>query len=140
MNIRIKRVDRGAIVPQYQTDGASGLDLHALDEVTIPAGGRVTVDTGIAFEIPRGFEGHIRPRSGLARRDGVVAVYGTIDSDFRGAVGVTLVNLSDTERFYEPGARIAQIAFAPVVRVTLEEVDELTPTKRGTGGFGSTGK
>jgi dUTP pyrophosphatase len=123
--------------------GAAGLDLASAEEgaVTVEAGGRVTVATGLAFEIPVGFEGQVRPRSGLARKVGLTILNapGTIDSDYRGEVAVLLVNLGDQAHVIQPGDRIAQLVIAPVSVAELEEVASLTDTTRGAGGFGHTG-
>ena len=142
--VQFKRVRPDAIVPRYMTAGAAGLDLcAALDApVVIEPGARVAVSTGLAMAIPDGFEGQVRPRSGLAREHGVTVVNapGTIDSDYRGTVAVLLVNLGTTAFTVQPKERIAQLVIAPVVQAELVEVDELSATERGAGGFGSTGR
>lgn len=130
-------------MPAYQTPGAAGADVCAdleADLVLAP-GERALVPTGIALEIPRGFEGQVRPRSGLAARHGVTVLNspGTIDSDYRGEVKVILINLG-TERFtIRPGDRIAQIVFSAVTRMDFSHGGTLGNTPRGSGGFGSTG-
>ena len=140
--LRVAREPGGAL-PAYATEGAAGADLRAaLDTpVILPPGGRAAIPTGLAFEIPPGFEVQIRPRSGLAARHGVTVLNapGTIDADFRGAVAVLLVNLGAEPFAVEPGARIAQAVLAPVARARFEEAAVLAPTPRGAGGFGSTG-
>jgi dUTP pyrophosphatase len=100
------------------------------------------IPTGLRIALPNGFEAQVRPRSGLALRHGILIpnAPGTIDADYRGDVGVILVNLSDTEQRIEPGDRVAQLVFAPVTRVRWEEVEQLGESDRGTGGFGSTGE
>jgi len=132
-----------ALAPRYMSAGAAGLDLaSAADEaITVAAGGRVAVPTGLAFEIPAGFEGQVRPRSGLARKVGITILNapGTIDSDYRGEVQVLLVNLGDAPHVIQPGDRIAQLVIAPVSMAELEEATELAETPRGAGGFGHTG-
>ncbi|MCB9845719.1 MAG: dUTP diphosphatase [Phycisphaeraceae bacterium] len=142
--LRIHRLSPGASLPRYQSDGAAGLDLSAAlpEAMTIPRGAVRLVPTGLAVEIPEGYEGQIRPRSGLAIRQGVTVVNapGTIDSDYRGEVRVGLVNLGPEPYTIEAGERIAQLVIAPVTRVEIEEVGELTATARGAGGFGSTGR
>lgn len=142
MQVPVRRV-RPVALPSYATAGAAGLDLcAALDApLELLPGARVAVPTGLAFAIPEGHEGQVRARSGLARRHGIAMVNapGTIDSDYRGEVSVLLINLGDVPFVIEPGARIAQIVFCPVTRVSLHEVDELDDTARGDGGFGSTG-
>jgi dUTP pyrophosphatase len=129
-------------LPAYQTDGAAGLDLRADEACTLLPGERRLVPTGIAVEIPVGHEGQVRPRSGLALRHGVgmVNAPGTIDADYRGEVGVILVNHGQQPFAVARGDRIAQLVIAPVVRVELLEVDALGDSDRGAGGFGSTGK
>jgi len=131
------------LLPVYQTEGASGMDLRAdiEAELTIPPMGRALVPTGIAVALPPGFEGQVRPRSGLAIRHGVTCLNtpGTIDADYRGEIRVILVNLGDAPFSVRRGDRIAQIVFAPVVRAALEVVDDLEATRRGEGGFGHTG-
>jgi dUTP pyrophosphatase len=142
--VRFQKLRPGALAPKYMSAGAAGLDLaSAADEpITIPAGGRVAVPTGLAFEIPHGFEGQVRPRSGLARKHGVTLTNapGTIDSDYRGEVQVLLVNLGDAPHVVQPGDRIAQLVIAPVVLADLEEAEALEDTARGDGGFGHTGR
>jgi dUTP pyrophosphatase len=141
--VRFKRMRPGALVPKYMSAGAAGLDLaSAADEaVTLPPGGRTAVPTGLSFEIPEGYEGQVRPRSGLARKHGVTLTNtpGTIDSDYRGEVQVLLINLGDAPVVIQPGDRIAQLVIAPVTLAELEEATELSDTKRGSGGFGHTG-
>jgi len=131
-------------LPAYETVASAGLDLRAhLDEaVTLAPGARVLIPTGLRLEIPTGYEGQVRPRSGLALKCGLTVLNapGTIDADYRGDVGVILVNLSSQEQRIEPGDRIAQLVFAPVTQAQWEEVAELGGSGRGTGGFGSTGK
>jgi dUTP pyrophosphatase len=144
LRIQVARVGSVDVpVPQYQTRGAAGMDLHAAIEtkVTLPPFGRARIPTGLAFAIPSHFEGQVRPRSGLAARSGVTVLNapGTIDSDFRGEVQVLLVNLSDVAVTIEPLERIAQMVIAPVARAELVVVAELEGTRRGAGGYGSTG-
>jgi dUTP pyrophosphatase len=131
-------------VPAYATDGAAGLDLSACgpEQIVIAPGGRALVPTGIAIALPAGHEGQVRPRSGLAARFGLTVLNapGTIDEDYRGELQVLLVNLGSEPATIAPGDRIAQLVVAPVRRVEVTEVDELDPTARGDGGFGSTGR
>jgi dUTP pyrophosphatase len=130
-------------LPRYQTQGSAGMDLHAaLDApVTLAPLARVMIPTGLAFAIPSGFEGQVRPRSGLAVRSGLTVLNtpGTIDSDYRGEVQVVLVNLSDAEATIAPLERIAQLVVSPIARVELILLPSLDPTERGEGGYGSTG-
>jgi dUTP pyrophosphatase len=129
-------------LPRYQTAGAAGMDLRADEPVELAPGQRALVPTGIAVAIPPGYEGQVRPRSGLALRHGVgmINAPGTIDSDYRGEVGVVLVNWGQESVRLPRGERIAQLVLAPVTRGALHEVVELPGTARGGGGFGSTGR
>jgi len=141
--VRFKKLRPNALTPRYMSDGAAGMDLaSAADEpIELAPGARAAVPTGLAFEIPPGFEGQVRPRSGLARNFGVTIVNapGTIDSDYRGEVTVLLVNLGENPHIIRPGDRIAQLIIAPVISAELEETAELDDTERGAGGFGHTG-
>ena len=125
------------------SDAAAGLDLAAaVDEpIVLAAGARAAVGTGLAVEIPRGYEGQVRPRSGLAMRHGLTLTNapGTIDADYRGEVKILLINHGDEAFTIEAGERIAQLVIAPVVQAEIVEVSELTDSDRGSGGFGSTG-
>ncbi len=145
LQILVTRV--GTIVvplPRYQTAGASGMDLHAAleHEIKIKSMERVRVPTGLILSVPAKFEAQIRPRSGLAFRDGITVLNapGTIDSDFRGEIHVLLVNLGKATVTIQPLDRVAQVVVCPVARAELVEVAELDQTIRGTGGYGSTGK
>jgi dUTP pyrophosphatase len=130
-------------LPSYMSAGAAGLDLAAVveDDVALAPGDRALVPTGLALALPPGYEGQVRPRSGLAHRTGVTVLNapGTIDSDYRGEVQVLLVNLGREAAVIRQGDRIAQLVVAPVARVEWAEVDTLDATGRGPGGFGSTG-
>ena len=129
-------------LPRYETDGAAGMDLRADEPVELAPGERKLIPTGIAVAIPPGWEGQVRPRSGLALRHGLGLpnAPGTIDSDYRGEVGVILVNWGADVVQLPRGERIAQLVLCPVSRGVLQEVAELPPTGRGAGGFGSTGR
>lgn len=133
----------GLPLPSYATEGAAGMDLLAavMSPVVIPPGGRMLVPTGLRIAIPAGFELQVRPRSGLALKNGIVLPNspGTIDEDYRGEVGVIVLNAGDVPFTVERGMRIAQAVIAPVTRAAWREVDALPETARGTGGFGSTG-
>lgn len=130
-------------LPSYATEGAAGMDLLAavMSSVVIPPGGRMLVPTGLRLAIPAGYELQVRPRSGLALKNGIVLPNspGTIDEDYRGELGVIVMNAGDAPFTVERGMRIAQAVLAPVVRAAWREVAELPETARGTGGFGSTG-
>jgi len=142
--VRIKKLRSDAIVPRYMTEHAAGLDLSAaIDEpVVLAPGARAAISTGLAFELPPGYEGQLRPRSGLAREHGVTLVNspGTLDADYRAALIVLVINHGSAPVSIAPGQRIAQLVIAPVVQAELVEVDELSTTERGAGGFGSTGR
>lgn len=143
--IKIKRLRNHRLpLPSYQTDGASGMDLMADVEAsfTLAPGARAAIPTGFAFEIPPGYEGQVRPRSGLAFRSGLTVINapGTIDSDYRGELKVLLVNLSQETVEVHPGDRVAQLVIAPVIHAKLEEAGDLAETVRGPGGFGHTGR
>jgi dUTP pyrophosphatase len=129
-------------LPRYQTAGAAGMDLRADEPVDLAPGERRLVPTGIAVAIPAGWEGQVRPRSGLALKLGLGVANGpgTIDSDYRGEVGVILVNWGQERVRLSRGERIAQLVVAPVTRGSLVEVAELPGSGRGGGGFGSTGR
>jgi dUTP pyrophosphatase len=129
-------------LPRQQTAGSAGMDLRADEPVELAPGERRLVPTGIAVAIPPGYEGQVRPRSGLALRHGVgmVNAPGTVDSDYRGEVGVILVNWGQETVRITRGERIAQLVVAPVTRAVLREVTELPQSDRGGGGFGSTGR
>ena len=145
--ILVKRLRPDALLPRAMSELAAGMDLcAALDRpLRFAPGQRMAVATGLALAIPPGWEGQVRPRSGLALRRGVTVLNapGTIDADYRGEVMVLLVNLDAGEQVIEPGERIAQLVVAPVARAEVLEVaelDELGATERGAGGFGSTGR
>jgi dUTP pyrophosphatase len=141
--VRFVKVRPGAQAPRYMSGGAAGLDLASAAEgpIEILPGARAAVPTGLAFAIPPGFEGQVRPRSGLARKLGITLpnAPGTIDSDYRGEVLVLLLNLGTERYVVAPGDRIAQMVIAPVVIAELEEAATLDETVRGAGGFGHTG-
>jgi len=142
--VQIRRLRPDAIVPRYQTSQAAGMDLHAAIDapIELAPGQRASIDTGLAFALPPGYEGQIRPRSGLARDHGVTLTNapGTLDADFRGNVCVLLINHGSHAFTIEPKQRIAQLVIAPIVQAELVEVDELPASERAAGGFGSTGR
>ncbi|MFM1808786.1 MAG: hypothetical protein RLZZ382_11 [Bacteroidota bacterium] len=143
MNVKI--INKGTCpLPSYETVGAAGMDVRAnlSASVCVSPGERMLVPTGLYLEVPAGLECQVRPRSGLALKKGITVLNtpGTIDSDYRGEVGVILINLSNENFTIEPNDRIAQLVFCPVIQVTLIETDALESSDRGTGGFGSTGK
>ena len=134
----------GLPLPAYETAGSAGLDLRAAvpegEPMTLAAGARTAVPTGLCFAIPEGFEGQIRSRSGLAVRAGITCLTGTIDSDYRGEIKVVLINLGHEAFVIGRGDRVAQMIIAPVAQARIVEVDSLDETARGAGGFGSTGR
>jgi dUTP pyrophosphatase len=141
--VRINKKDSKARLPQYATEGAAGADITALltEEILIPPMGRVLVPTGLTLEIPVGYEAQIRPRSGLAIRHGITVLNspGTIDSDYRGELGIILINFGSDSFTLRDGDRIAQLVVAPVSKAVMAETQGISPTARGAGGFGSTG-
>ena len=142
--LKIKKVKNNAEIPKYQTEGSSGMDLCAAidNTIIIPPLQRVFIPTGIAIELPLGYEAQVRPRSGLSSKYGITLVncVGTIDSDYRGEIIVPLINLSDSAYSIQPGERIAQMVISKYERVGIKEVSELSQSGRGTGSFGSTGR
>ena len=141
--LKVKILREGAILPKYQTDHSAGLDLCACidGDIVLMPGERVLVPTGISIELPDGYEAQIRPRSGLAVNYGITVLNspGTIDPDYRGEVKVILINLGREPFVIKNGMRIAQMVISKFEKVEVEVVDELSHTKRGEGGFGSTG-
>ena len=131
-------------LPQYETEGSAGMDIRAnLDEaVTLKPLERTLIPTGLFMEIPKGYEVQVRPRSGLAFKRGLTLVNtpGTIDSDYRGEIKVIMINLSDEQQTVSPGERIAQMVVAKYEQAVWKEVEQLSVTERGAGGFGSTGQ
>ena len=144
IEIAIARLSHGEglPLPRYATAGAAGMDVVAAENVTIAPGARHAVATGFAIAIPEGYEVQVRPRSGLAFKNGITCLNtpGTIDSDYRGEMKVILINLGSEPFDVVRGERIAQLVPAPVQRAAFREVEELDATARGTGGFGSTGR
>jgi dUTP pyrophosphatase len=143
VKVKIKKLHPKAVIPRYMSEHAAGLDLcTVIDEPVILAPGeRVLLPTGLALEIPPGYEGQVRPRSGLALKQGIALVNapGTIDADYRGEVGVIVINHGRDPVTFAPGDRIAQLIIAPVTHAQLLEADELSSSERSSGGFGHTG-
>ena len=141
--ILIKRLSKKISLPKYETAGSSGMDLAAniVDNISIDPGKTAIIPTGLALSIPKGFEVQIRPRSGLAAKQkiSVLNTPGTIDSDYRGEIKVILINQGQETFKVEKGLRIAQMVVCPVVQAQIKEVEDLSETGRGKGGFGSTG-
>jgi len=142
--VEVKRLYPDTNIPEYMTELAAGMDICARLEktLTLQSGERCLVPTGLAFAIPQGYEMQVRPRSGLAINHGIALVNspGTIDADYRGEVGIILINHGEKSFTINTGDRIAQLVVAPVCQAQLVEVLELTATRRGAGGFGHTGR
>lgn len=145
VTVAIKRMEHaaGLPLPAYETAHAAGMDLMACipADIELPPGKRALIPTGFAIALPEGFEGQVRPRSGLAAKHGITVLNapGTIDADYRGEIGVILINLGDAAFAISRGMRIAQMVIAPVSRAQWREAENLDDTQRGTRGFGSTG-
>jgi dUTP pyrophosphatase len=145
VNVAVTRLPHGADLelPSYETEDAAGMDLRAAvtDDVVLAPGERALIPTGLAIALPSGYEAQVRPRSGLALRNGISLVNtpGTIDADYRGEVGVILINHGSEAFTVDRGMRVAQMVIAPVTQAAWLEVDNLSDTARGAGGFGSTG-
>ena len=141
--IKIRKIDARIPLPSYESSGASGMDIRAFldNNITIPPLNRAKIPTGLFMELPAGYEAQIRPRSGLAARNGITVLNspGTIDSDYRGELEVILVNLGQEPFTVNDGDRIAQMVICPLVRADLCEAEFLSETERGKRGFGSTG-
>lgn len=144
MKVEIKRLEGNDLeLPSYETKNSAGMDLRACitENIVLKKGERKLIKTGIFIALPENYEAQVRPRSGLALKNGITVLNtpGTIDADYRGEIGVILINLGDSDFTIERGMRIAQMVIAPVVQAELVEVKELDETSRGKGGFGSTG-
>lgn len=143
VEIRVKKLHPQAIIPAYMTEHAAGMDLCTVVDapVMLAPGERTLLPTGLAMEIPPGYEGQVRPRSGLALKKGLALVNspGTIDADYRGEIGVIIINHGHESVEFLPGDRIAQLIIAPVTQATLVEASELNDSVRSSGGFGHTG-
>ena len=141
MKLKVVKLIHSAIIPKYEHPNDAGLDLISIDELELTAGESKLIHTGISIQLPPGTEAQIRPRSGLALKHQITVLNtpGTIDEGYRGEIGVILINHGKEPFKVSKGMKIAQMVIAPVIRVEIEEVDSLTDTSRGTGGFGSTG-
>ena len=144
VRILVKKFDKNIKLPSYKTSGSSGMDLMAYvkNKITINPGKTAIIPTGIAVAIPKNYEIQIRPRSGLAAKKGISVLNtpGTVDADYRGEIKIILINLSKKSFVVKSGDRIAQMVLCPAIKGKLVEVKNLPQTKRGKGGFGSTGK
>jgi dUTP pyrophosphatase len=143
IKIQIKKLSNAISIPKYETLGSSGMDIaaHIDNNIIISPGEKALIATGFSIAIPIGYEIQIRPRSGLAAKKSITVLNtpGTIDADYRGEIKIILINLGKEKFTIKNGERIAQMVLCPVFQANLEEVDELPNTKRGSGGFGSTG-
>ena len=141
MTVKFRKIDPAAILPSYAHPGDAGMDVRSVEELVIEPGDRSLVRTGLVMMLPPGYEAQVRPRSGLAIKNGVTVLNtpGTIDEGYRGEVGVILANFGAEPFKVEKGAKIAQIVIAPCTRAEIVETDEVDATERGEGGFGSTG-
>lgn len=141
MTVKFKKLQTAAILPTYAHPGDAGMDLRSVEHLTIPAGERRLVHTGLAMVLPDGYEAQVRPRSGLALKHGITVLNspGTIDAGYRGEIGVILLNTGTEDFNIGEGDKIAQLVIAPVTIATICEVESLEESERGTGGFGSTG-
>ncbi|HEY1021234.1 MAG TPA: dUTP diphosphatase [Flavisolibacter sp.] len=145
MPVQIRIINQSPYpLPEYSTEGSAGMDLraHITETIALPSLGRYLVPTGLFIALPPGFEAQVRPRSGLAIRQGITCLNspGTVDSDYRGEIKVVLINLSGETQLLQPGERIAQLVIQKVEKAAWQPVDVLDETTRSTGGFGSTGK
>jgi dUTP pyrophosphatase len=141
MELKVKKIEKKAILPRYAHTGDAGLDLFSVERKTIPPGESAIIRTGIVIQLPPHTEAQVRPRSGLALKHQVTVLNtpGTIDYGYRGEVKVILFNHGKTEFVVEQGKKIAQMVIKPVLTVEITQVEELSETQRGEGGFGSTG-
>ena len=140
-NLKVVKINKDAILPNYAHPGDAGLDIYSVEEKTLNPGERALIKTGIKIELPKNTEAQMRPRSGLALKHGISLVNspGTIDEGYRGEIGVIVINHGQEAFTVEKGMKICQMVVKPVWTVNVEEVSELDDTERGTGGFGSTG-
>lgn len=139
MEIKLKRLDKSIELPKYAHEGDAGFDIRASEDVLVKAGEKVIVPTALSMAVPEGYVGLIWDRSGLAARNSIHCLSGVLDSGYRGEIKVVLINLGKEDFQIEKGMRIAQMLIQPCVTAELKEVDDLDETKRGEGGFGSTG-
>lgn len=141
MKLLVEKINEKAVIPYQAHEGDAGMDLFSVEEVTLKPMERKLIHTGIKLQLPKNTEAQIRPRSGLALKNGITVLNtpGTIDEGYRGEIGIILINLSSEEFKVEEGMKIAQMVIKPTLTLTVEEVIELTETDRGKGGFGSTG-
>ena len=139
MIIKFQKILDEAIIPHYAHQGDAGMDIFSVEEIIIKAGERKNIRTGVKMELPEGFVGLVWDKSGLAMKNGIKTMAGVIDACYRGEIGIVLVNLSGQDYKVEKGQKIAQMLIQKVERAEIEEAQKLDETKRGEGGFGSTG-
>jgi len=141
VKIKIKKIHPDAVIPSYEHKGDSGMDVFATHLVIIPPRERTLIKTGLIFEIPKGYEVQVRPKSGLALKEGITCLNtpGTIDSNYRGELGVILINHGSKSYVVNPGQKIAQLVVQKVEEAKFKVVEDVSKTSRGSGGFGSTG-
>lgn len=140
MKLKIQKLDKNAKIPSYAHEGDAGLDLFALNKTEIKKGDFFAIPTGISMEIPKGYVGLIWDKSGLSINNGLKVLGGVIDSGYRGEIKVGMINLGNSNHVFESGDKISQILIQKIERVDIQEGLELSKTKRGKGGFGSTGR
>ena len=140
MIIKIKKLNSLAKIPHYAHPTDAGLDLCTVEKKVVPAGGRATIPTGLAFEIPEGFVGLVWDKSGLAWKQGLTSLSGVLDAGYRGELFLCLLNTTTEDYVFNVGDKVAQLLIQPVVQVEIKEATTLTDSSRGEGGFGSTGK
>lgn len=136
------RLENGAVLPKYETEGSSGMDVRSIENCSISSNGWKLISTGLFPEIPQGYEIQVRSRSGLSAKSGIFVLNspGTVDSDYRGEIKIILANMSSESFTISKGDRIAQLVVTPVTKASVKEVEIISSTQRGEGGFGSTGK
>lgn len=139
MKIQIKKLDPEAKIPTYAHPGDAGMDMYALKDTTLPGGAQALISTGIAMEIPQGYVGLVWDKSGLSVKQGLKTLAGVIDAGYRGEIAIAISNLRTTPHVFNKGDKIAQMLIQKVEQAEFEEVESLTETSRGDGGFGSTG-
>ena len=141
LKVKITKIKDNAIIPSYAHEGDAGMDLYSTEDYLIKPRERILISTGIKIALPKGYEAQVRPKSGLAINKGLTVLNtpGTIDSDYRGEIGVILINLSDEEYQIKKETKVAQVVFKKVYEAEFEEVNNLDETTRDEGGFGSTG-
>ena len=142
IELKVKKIHPDAIIPSYAHPGDSGMDVYSIENYSLSPGSRILVQTGLKVEFSEGYEIQVRPKSGLALKSGITVLNtpGTVDSGYRGEIGVILINHSRETYSVKKGDKVAQIVLAPVVKMIIKEIENLSDTSRGEGGFGSTGK